>query len=80
MLYVTGDDWLPNVYVNDVKLPISESTGWSTVDSATWSGETYVIAIECVDTFLDGGVLASTNIGVMTDSTWKCSNQFVDNW
>ena len=41
---------------------------------------TRVIALECQDTGGSHGILASTDSGVRTDSTWLCSGKAVEGW
>ena len=38
------------------------------------------MAIECQDLGYSGGILASTEDGLVTGTNWQCSDQLVDGW
>ena len=55
-------------------------TRWEDTSLLTIPAQTRVLAIECQDLGLQEGILASTEDGLVTGSTWQCSNQMVDGW
>ena len=38
------------------------------------------MAIECEDLGYEEGILASTEDGLVTGTSWQCSDQLVDGW
>jgi hypothetical protein len=39
-----------------------------------------VLAINCVDIGGMAGILVSTNTGMVSDGSWRCSNTYKDGW
>lgn len=50
----------------------------------TWSGhladDTILLAVKCQNTGGFGGFLASLGAVLISDSSWKCSDTFIENW
>ena len=42
--------------------------------------DTRLIAIHCEDIMIYGGILASLNTGLVTDSSWKCTSTYQQGW
>ena len=53
---------------------------WEAVSQLSIPAGTRVLAIECKDVGMGGGVLASTSTGLKTDSSWRCSSEVIEGW
>ena len=53
---------------------------WQKTSTIPMSSDTRVMAIECEDVGSQEGILASTNDGVVTDGSWKCSPEAIEGW
>merc|ERR1719234_1550600 len=53
---------------------------WEAVSQLTIPAGTRVLAIECKDVGQNKGILASTSIGLKTDSSWRCSSTQIEGW
>lgn len=68
-------DNVMNIFVDGVLLGKSSNL-WKS-STYTLSGVPSVVAIECMDQGVIGGILASLSNGVNTDRSWKCSSMYV---
>ena len=81
-LTATCDDYL-KVYVDGVEASPSnhESNEWRISTNYSVTACNSLIAIFCRDNAGDlAGLLASTTTGVLTDTTWRCTDQLEDGW
>ena len=72
----TGDNTV-DVYHNGVS--VQHGPVWEYAVSATLT-DTCVLAMAVTNVGGPGGLLASTNTGVVTDETWKCSGTEQTGW
>ena len=64
----------------DGELVISNDK-WNTAVDVNLPADTTVIAVECEDVGVIGGIRASFNQGIITtDSSWKCSATLEEGW
>jgi len=79
-LFATCDNTM-KVYFDGKLQEVDEAmTRWDDTSLLTIPAQTRVLAIECQDLGAQEGILASTEDGLVTGSTWQCSNQMVDGW
>ena len=79
-LHATCDNVM-KVYFDGVLQPADPSMqDYHKSSELTIAGGTQVLAIECLDTGGEEGILASTDQGVVTDKTWSCSRDLVEGW
>ena len=53
---------------------------WTKTSKLTIPPQTQVLTIECKDFGAQEGILASTEDGLVTGTSWQCSDQLVDGW
>ena len=68
------------VYIDGVLYEDDNMLDWQKTSTIPLSSTTKVMAIECVDIGSNEGIIASTNDGMMTDGSWKCSPEAVEGW
>ena len=79
-LHATCDNVM-KVYFDGVLQPANPSMqDYHKSSQLTIPGGTQVLAIECLDTGGEEGILASTEDGGVTDETWSCSRDPVEGW
>ena len=74
---VTCDNKM-NVYV-DGSL-VKKHDDWTKASTINLGTDPVLVAIQCTDLGVIGGILAHFSNGEGTDSTWKCRNGHEDNW
>ena len=80
-LRITGDNRL-RLYV-DGQLQASKGSKWRKWRQPSkhiLSGCSKVLAVSCENTDKVGGILGSTNRGIVTDSSWRCTNTLEINY
>ena len=80
-LTATGDDKMA-VYVDGVRAtPSSDNENeWTESSDYPLNACNSLIAISCQDVGGIGGILASTTSGMMTDNTWRCTDELETGW
>ena len=68
------------VYVDGELYNDANMNDWQKPSTIALMSDTKVVAIECEDVGSQEGILASTNDGMLTDGSWKCSPEAVDGW
>ena len=53
---------------------------WQFTDNVRLSTDVCLLAMKAQDDGVDRGLIASTNTGVVTDSTWKCTVEEEEGW
>ena len=82
IISVTCDNRVDEVHMNGCQPPITGNVeSWSAANTATIGGTVRLLAIKCFD---EGGgwagIVASTTSGLVSDTQWKCTDQFYPNW
>ncbi|KAK6173565.1 hypothetical protein SNE40_016990 [Patella caerulea] len=80
---ITGDATCDNImefYADGVLFSNINDNDWTKSSPITISDNTQVIAVKCVDTGVVGGIKLALSNGIKTDTTWKCSATYEDNW
>jgi len=83
-----GNDYLDLVYLNGIQVPNSSlpnARNFQRDDTVTMPTPLRVIAVQVTNIATKAGLLASSSIckfpTILTDSTWKCTDQSPeDNW
>ena len=60
--------------------PAGELNVWRETSTFSMSECTQLLAISCLDLGTIGGTLASADNGMVTDSTWRCSDTLEAGW
>ena len=78
-LFATCDNKM-KVYIDGVLHEDDNMLDWQKTSTIPLNSDTRVMAIECEDVGSQEGILASTNDGMVTDGSWKCSPEAVEGW
>ena len=78
-MYVTVDNEM-EFYLDGAKITDDAMKTWNSVSTITYPLNTRVIAIYGRNTGGPKGILASTTTGIVTDGSWRCSNELMDGW
>ena len=80
-LSATGDDKMA-VFVDGVRATPSNDNEneWTESSDYPLNACNSLIAITCQDVGGIGGILASTTSGMMTDNTWRCTDELETGW
>jgi len=79
-LHATCDDRMKVYFDGELQPETDAMKWWEAVSQLSIPAGTRVLAIECKDVGMGGGVLASTSTGLKTDSSWRCSNEVIEGW
>jgi len=79
-LHATCDDRMKVYFDGELQPQTAAMKWWEAVSQLSIPAGTRVLAIECKDVGMGGGVLASTSTGLKTDSSWRCSNEVIEGW
>ena len=81
MLSAACDDYA-KVYVDGALATPSNTAEkkWNASSNYNMHACNTLIAISCQDIGTPGGILASTTTGVMTDTTWRCTDRLEFGW
>ena len=58
----------------------SAMADWTKTFDLTMPAGTKVLAIECLDLGAQEGILASNDVGMLTDGSWSCSKVPIKGW
>ena len=79
-LHATCDDQMKVYFDGELQPETDAMKSWLETSQLSVPAGTRVLAIECKDVGMGGGVLASTSTGLKTDSSWRCSSEVIEGW
>ena len=80
-LSITCDNDLVSLYVNGEQVKgMKDTKTWGKTSTVALTSTVRSVAVECVDHGVIAGIIASSDSGLVTDGSWKCSSKYTKEW